>query len=158
VESLPINLAPAEFLQQLDAIGPGVWGTLCEVTLDDGRSFDHCLAWENPRFSDKGNWISPEHVMEIRACRCRMPVKFAQLVQRAGESGMGYHIYVVELADKTSFVHLAGGLDIDLLNLPEGYSDQDVVNVLPHEGRERAEVQGYREVDDYQSLEYARAV
>ncbi len=71
---------------------------------------------------------------------------------------MGYHIYVVELADGTNFVHAAGNLLIDLLNLPEGYTQYDVVNVLPNEGREWSNAEGYRQVDEYKSLEYCALV
>lgn len=153
---LPVNLASIEFLQKLDAVETGVWGTPCAVTLLDGRAFEICLAWENKRYSDKGDWLNPELVCEIRAIDSRMPAKFAKRLHKAGESGMGYHIYVVELTDGTSFVHIAGNLMIDFLNLPGGYSPADIVDVIPHAGRERSVTEGYREVEVYQSLEFSR--
>jgi hypothetical protein len=152
------NLAPAKFLQQLDAIESGVWGTPCAVTLEDGSCHDVCLAWENQRYSDKGTWLNPNRVSEVRQCQWRLPAKFARIIHDAGESGMGYHIYVVELSDGTNFVHLAGNLIIDLLNFPFGYGPKDVVNVLPHQGRERTERNKYRQVAEYCSLEFARDV
>ena len=147
-----INRAPAKFLQQLNTIETGVWGTPCSVTLDDGTSRDICLAWENKRYSDKGVWLNPNKVVDVGECQFRVPAKFARIIQDAGESGMGYHIYVVELADGTEFIHLAGNLVIDLLNLPVGYRPIDVTNVRPHEGRE----QPYRQIEEYCSLEFAR--
>ena len=152
----PINLASQRFLQQLGLIEPRVWGTPCSVTLLDGSYIEICLAWENKRYSDKGNWLNPEKVREVSECQSRMPARFARRIHDAGESGMGYHIYVVELADATSFVHIAGNLTIDLLSLPPGYSPGDVVNVWPHQGRERSAKKGYRQVGDFCSLEYAR--
>jgi hypothetical protein len=116
------------------------------------------LAWENRRFSDKGIWLNPERVSRLAEWPSRMPATFARTIHSAGESGMGYHIYVVELNDGSSFVHVAGNLTIDLLNLPAGYTHRDVVGVRPHEGRERSKVEGYRTVETFHSLEYARPV
>jgi hypothetical protein len=152
-----INLASARFLQQLDAIEAGVWGTPCSVTLLDGSCHDICLARENNRYGDLGNWLNPTKVSEVRKCPYRLPARFAQIIRDAGESGMGYHIYVVELSDGNDFVHVAGNLVIDLLNLPLGYGPEDVVNVLPHHGRERTESNNYRQVAEYCSLEFARS-
>lgn len=151
-----INIAADVFLQKLGKIVPGVWGWPCAVTLGDGSTHEICLAWENKRYSDKGQWLNPHDVMDIRECDSRMPARFARAIHDAGESGMGYHIYVVELSDGTSFVHVAGNLVIDLLNLPAGYTSRDVVNVLPHAGRERSRTESCREVRGYLSLEFAR--
>lgn len=151
-----LNIAPAAFLNALDAIEPGVWGIPCSVVMADGRFHEVCLAWENPRYGDKGNWLNPQDIVDVRECQFRMPAKFAHRIEAAGESGMGYHLYVVELSDGTEFVHVAGNLVIDLLNLPLHYTQKDVINVRPHEGRERARRQEYRQIEKYQSIEYAR--
>jgi hypothetical protein len=151
-----VNTASQEFLEKLGRIEPGVWGWPCEVSLKDGSFHGICLAWENKRYSDLGNWINPNQVDDIRELNSRMPGIFSREIHDAGESGMGYHIYVVELADGNSFVHVAGNLTIDLLNLPTGYTSSDVTNVRPHAGRERSRTEGYRQVDDYTSLEFSR--
>ena len=153
----PVNLTSPQFLEQLGLIEPGIWGTPCSVTLFDGSAIEICLAWENKRFSDEGKWLNPEKVYEVRECRSRMPATFARRIRDAGESGMGYHIYVVELADGTGFIHAAGNLTIDLLNLPSGYLPNDVVNVWPHQGREQSAKEGFRQVGDFCSLEFARS-
>ncbi|MGD0140723.1 MAG: hypothetical protein ABSD28_17785 [Tepidisphaeraceae bacterium] len=153
----PINIASPEFLRQLDAIEPGVWGTPCSIVLLDGRSFEFCLAWENPRFGDAGKWINPNCVGYLTECPKRMPAKFARSIKNAGESGMGYHIYVVRLSDGNNFVHVAGNLAIDLVDLPSGYTQRDIVGVDPHEGRERSRTEGYRRVSGHgASVEFAR--
>ncbi len=152
-----INIASAELLQKLDRIEPGVWGTPCTVTLRDGFVCRVCLAWENKRYSDLGEWLNPNQVADIAECDFRMPARFAHMIWDAGESGMGYHIYVVDLTDGISFAHVAGNLVIDLVDLPDGYTARDIINVHPHEGRERTRTaEGYRQVRDYQTLEYTR--
>lgn len=157
VTDQPINVASAEILAQLDAIEPGAWGTPCTIVLFDGRSFESCLAWENPRYGDAGAWINPNAVAYLTECPKRMPAKFARLIESAGESGMGYHVYVVHLSDGNSFVHVAGNLAIDLVDLPLGYTQKDIVSVEPHEGRERSKTEGYRHIPDGPaSLEFAR--
>lgn len=154
----PINVASDAFLKQYDVIEPGAWGTPCSIVLLDGRSFDRCLAWENPRYGDAGNWINPNAVATLFECTTRMPGRFARLIKSAGESGMGYHIYVVRLADGNSFVHVAPNLGIDLVDLPAGYTHNDIVGVEPHEGRERSKSEGYRQLSDsFASLEFVRS-
>jgi len=151
-----VNVAPDHFVRQLTTIESGVWGTPCAVTLFDGRSFECCLAFENVRYSDKGEWLNPQAVAEVRQTALRLPKRFADELHAAGESGMGYHIYVVDLQDGCSFVHVAGNLTIDLLDLPPGYTSADVKAVFPHAGRERSQSEGYRTVKEFQSLEYSR--
>jgi hypothetical protein len=150
-----INIASQEFLEKLRRIEPGVWGWPCAVSLDDGTSHEICLAYENKHYSDKGSWLSPHRVTDIRECKSRMPLRFARAIRNAEESGTGYHIYVVELADGGSFVHIAGNLGIDLVNLPVGCTSQDIINVVPHAGRERSQTEGCRKNDNYPILEFA---
>src|SRR5579872_5472041 len=134
----PINIASTDFLKQYDAIEPGAWGTPCSIVLLDGQSFERCLAWENPRYGDDGKWINPSAVAYLTECPKRMPAEFARMIKNAGESGMGYHIYVVHLSDGNSFVHVAGNLGIDWVDLPAEYTQKDIVGVDAHEGRERS--------------------
>lgn len=136
-------------------LSPGVWGVPCSIEVD-GSAFEWALAWENRRIGDAGKWVNPQSVTRLSACSKRMPARFARLIHDAGESGMGYHIYVVQLRDGTSFVHVAGNLAIDLVNLPLGYSSEDIVGVRPHEGRERSRAEGCRHVEEFASVEYAR--
>ena len=152
----PINIAPPEFLQRLDSIEPGVWGTPCAAVLRDGSATPCALAWVNPRYSDAGSWTNPQDVLFIDQSPSRMPAKFAHRIHDAGESGMGYHVYVVHFADGSNFVHFAWNQKIDLVSLPEGYTTRDIVRVDPNCSGERAEAEGYREVTDLLSIQYAR--
>jgi hypothetical protein len=139
----PVNIAPSAFWNALSTIEPGVWGTPCAIRLKNGR------------FIDRGIWINPQDVEVLSACAKRMPLRFATVLRSAGESGMGYHIYVVDLRDGTSFVHAAGNVTIDLVDLPPGYLPDDIAGVRPHDGRERSQVEGYRHIEDFASVEYA---
>jgi hypothetical protein len=150
----PVNVASPEFLQVIDSIDPGVWGTPCAVTLRDGKHFDAAIAHENRRFGDAGDWINPQDILSVVASSKRMPARFARQLHEAGESGMGYHIYIVRLSDGSSFVHMAGNLGIDLVDLPPGYSPDDIVEVTPNAGREQ---RGYRQITRSPSIDYARS-
>ena len=154
----PINTLSPELAERLDAIEPGVWGTPCAIVLCDGSSYAEALAWENPRYSDAGSWINPNTVAYLAECPSRMPARFARLIHDSGESGMGYHIYVVRLSDGNSLVHAAGNLEIDLLDLPPGYTSGDIATVELHAGRGRVGRDGYRFLAEWASLEYARRV
>jgi hypothetical protein len=149
----PVNIAPPAFLEAIATIERGVWGTPCAVTLRDGRNVDSALAWENRRFGDAGQWVNPRDVSLVEESPKRMPARFARQIRDAGESGMGYHLYIVRLVDGTSFVHMAGNLGIDLVDLPPGYSPVDIIGVDANAGRER---RGFRQVLNSVSVEYAR--
>lgn len=154
----PINPASVDFLRQLDAVEPGVWGTPCAIVLSDGHAIEHALAWENAHYSDAGEWTHPDRVIYLTESPARMPAKFARLIYNAGESGMGYHIYVVRLSDGASFVHVAANLAIDLVSLPLGYTQKDIMGIDPHEGRQRSRDEGYRSLSDlpWASVEFVR--
>lgn len=96
----PVNIAPKEFLDAIAALEPGVWGVPCSIELTDARTFELALAWENRRFGDSGKWVNPQSIVRVSACPKRMPARFARVIHDAGESGMGYHIYVVQLRDE----------------------------------------------------------
>ena len=149
-------MGSADFLRELDAVEPGVWGTPCAAFLIDGRAHEAGLGWENPRYSDAGIWINPSSIALLQESPVRMPARFARQIHDAGESGMGYRRYTVELHDGTVFVHLAANLLIDLLCLPTGYTQRDVVGVRPHEGRERLSAGVRARQTDFQSVDCAR--
>jgi hypothetical protein len=51
-----------------------------------------------------------------------------------GESGMGYTIFTVVFADGSRQAYSCGNA-VDFIRYPEGAGPKDVVDVLPHEGR-----------------------
>lgn len=134
----PVNIASAEFLRQLDAIERGVRATPCSITLLDGRSFNCALVLENPWYSDAGGWINPSLVRSVSESPFRMPARFANIIRGAGESGMGYHRYVVYLSDGKSFIHVSPNFTIDVVRMPAGYTPIEIVSVGPTEGRPKS--------------------
>jgi len=63
----------------------------------------------------------------------RLPARFANTVYAAGESDMGYVIFIVVLADGRRLPFVTGNR-IDFPALPEGVGSADVVDAIPREG------------------------
>jgi hypothetical protein len=61
----------------------------------------------------------------------------------AGESGMGYCIFTLVLADGRRLPYAVGNA-VDFPNLPAGVTMDMVVDLLPHEGREAFAQRGAR--------------
>jgi hypothetical protein len=70
-----------------------------------------------------------------------LPARFANILYEAGESGMGYCAFSVELRDHRRLYFVTGNA-VDFLNWPEGVLPDDVIGVTPHdrfsEHRDRA--------------------
>lgn len=148
----PVNLAPASFLEGIAKIAPGVYGIPCAAELKTGRKLTCCKVLMVDWYTDNGNWINPNRIATISECPLRLPLPFAQILFEAGESGMDFCNYVVELGDGNSFTHVAGMGEIDFINLPTGYTPEDVVGVIPHAGRDRG---SYRYVKPIYTVYYA---
>jgi hypothetical protein len=65
----------------------------------------------------------------------RLPLRFAEVLYRAGESGMGYIVFTMVFSDGTK-ASSAGGNAVDFVALPPGKTPADIVEVLPHVGRD----------------------
>ena len=72
-----------------------------------------------------------------------MPAHLATKLYRAGESGMGYELFTRLLRSGLSLVFVTPN-SVDFPDLPEGVTSDDILDVLPHEGRERSAREGYR--------------
>jgi hypothetical protein len=84
---------------------------------------------------DRGkSYISIQDVDALTESPARLPAKLANKLYHAGESGMGYTIFTVVFADGSRQAYGAGNA-VDFIHYPEGKSQSDVVDVLPHEGR-----------------------
>ena len=64
----------------------------------------------------------------------RLPARFANKLYASGESGMGYKIFTVVFADGYHQSYSSGNA-VDFIRYPEGLGPTDLVEVLPHEGR-----------------------
>jgi hypothetical protein len=136
----PVNIAPGQFMAGIAIITPSrtpqhevFWP--CSLLLSDGRTVPRALCRENPRWSDKGKWINPQAVRSVSASPFRLPSQLADKLYRAGESGMGYVIYVLALRSGETIVCASGGI-VDFPELPGGVSTDDIADVFPHQGRE----------------------
>ena len=79
-----------------------------------------------------------EDVTEIRVSPNRIPVRLANKLYLADESGMGYLIFTARFNDGTTKAYIVGGV-CDFVNPPPGLSVADIVDVDPHVGREDAD-------------------
>jgi hypothetical protein len=78
--------------------------------------------------------INVEDVADLQESVFRLPAKFANRIYRAGESGMGYTIFVIEFGDGTRAAYGTGNA-VDFITYPTGQSAATITNVIPHEGR-----------------------
>lgn len=141
--NLPPHLQP-----QLEAITPSVAGGLkyypCLVQLKDGAEVDRVyLVSEAPYIENWGVYpgqdrdkseILVSDVASLTESPSRLPPQFANELYQAGESGIGYTLFVVVFSDGARQAFLAGNA-VDFIEYPEGRGPRDVAAVLPHEGR-----------------------
>ncbi len=120
----------------------------CQVTLRSGEVVDRVYIVEAESFIGLWGWdaarpyISLEDVVSIRESPTRLPSEFADRLYHAGESGMGYVIFTVVTGNGSRFPFSTGDA-VDFPNWPPGLGPQDVVDVLPHVGRELFREGGY---------------
>jgi len=139
---------PSSLREPLNAVEPSVCGDLlyrpCSVTLKNGDVSDIVyVVSAGPYIKIWGVWpeddrhkrsVCIEEVSAIDESPTRLPAHFANKLYKVGESGMGYTIFTVVYSDGTKQAYSAGNA-IDFIRYPEGKGPSDVVDVLPHEGR-----------------------
>jgi hypothetical protein len=140
---LPPHLEP-----QLNVVTPSIDGDLkyypCRVRLNDGTEVDRVyLVSEAPYIKHWGLYPGQDqHKAEILASDVasltespsRLPPQFANELYKAGESGMGYTLFVVVFSDNTRQTFGTGNA-VDFIEYPEGKGPGDVRAVVAHEGR-----------------------
>ena len=113
----------------------------CRVTLVDGRTVDRVYVQEVGEYlrgwgdDPRRSFLSIADVASIEESPSRLPAEYADRLYSAGESGMGYAAFLVDLADgrRMSF---GTGNAVDFLDWPADVSPSDVVGVEPHAGRD----------------------
>lgn len=142
-ENLRPRLSPT-IQQQIAAIEPSITDKTkffpCVVTFDDGSQLDKVYLIEQYSYiriwgSYPQNEIDLKRIVSVTESPLRLPAKYANELYLAGESGMGYLIFTVVFSDGSNQAYVTGNL-IDFLDYPEGKTGADVVEVLPHVGRE----------------------
>jgi len=140
---------PGHLKRQLREITPSLDGDLkyypCAVQLKDGNEVDRVyLVDELPYIRHWGMYphqdprkaeILVKDVAVIRESPSRLPVRFANELYKAGESGMGYTVFTVVFTTGLQQAYLTGNA-VDFIDYPEGVEANDVVAVLPHVGRD----------------------
>lgn len=87
-------------------------------------------------WEDRGkHYVALEDVADIEESPTRMPRNLASRLYAAGESGMGYFIFKIVLADGRQVACLTGGA-VEWVDLPAGIAAEDIAAVIPHGGRE----------------------
>jgi hypothetical protein len=116
----------------------------CRVTLKDGRVLDtvyiepempYLRSWGVYPEDDRGKrFVKIEDVVKVEDSPWRLPARFANQIHDHGESGMGYTIFTVIFSDGQRQACSTGNA-IDFIRYPNGKGPEDVMAVLPHEGR-----------------------
>jgi hypothetical protein len=140
---------PSDLREQLMAVPPSGDTSLeyrpCRVTLTDCRVVDRVYVMEQGMYVTWwGVWPDQDHgkssvpidaVVRIEESPTRLPVAIANRIYEAGESGMGYCVFTLELRDGRRLPFVTGNA-VDFVDLPPGVKPSDIVTVFPHEGRD----------------------
>jgi len=139
---------PARLKAQFDAITPcdsvAKGARPCKVILEEGTVLETVYVapaqgyidiWGVWPKDDRGkNEIDISKVTKIAESPRRLPKRFTDKLYRAGEDGMGYCLFTAVFKDGSTQAYLAGGA-LDFIPLPAGKLMADIVDVIPHEGR-----------------------
>src|SRR5207342_3105831 len=79
-------------------------------------------------------WLDVGDVAAVEESPSRLPPNYASQLYDAGESGMGYTLFVVSFRDGTKVPFVSGNA-VDFISYPEGQSPATVAGVIPHAGR-----------------------
>lgn len=111
----------------------------CRVTLRSGHVRDRVLVGERAAVARAGFRVTGafevEDVARIEDSPVRLRAELAERIHEAGESGMGYLMFVVRMRDGSTLPFVTGGM-ADFPAWPPGASPADAVDVIPHGGRE----------------------
>jgi hypothetical protein len=78
--------------------------------------------------------VDIREVIRIVESPHRLPARFANILYRAGESGMGYAVFEIEFEDDSRQPYTAGNA-LDFIPLPPRKSMAEIRSVHPHSGR-----------------------
>jgi hypothetical protein len=140
---------PAEIAAMLERVSPSndrdTFYYPCSVSMKDGTEFPYVYfveaqnwlpAWAPLPNTDLGeHHLDVRDIAELRECPDRLPPAFANRLYEAGESGMGYTIFTLCFSDGSRAPYCSGDV-VDFVVYPDGKAATDVIDVIPHLGRE----------------------
>ncbi len=143
----------AEVLRQLAEIEPSVdsFGLRlypCSAQLRDGAvltcvylidvaSFARIWGTERPEGVPGGVWsVSPDQISSVVESPLRLPVRFANEIYQAGESGMGYFDFCLVFSRWCRRDYLVGNF-VDFLEYPLWKRPRDVKRVILHRNKRK---------------------
>jgi hypothetical protein len=116
----------------------------CQVVLNNGDKLDNVYIAEVDSYfkvwgimpeDDPGKrYISINDVKDVKESPNRLPAHLATKLYKAGESGMGYTIFTIIFKNGQRYSTYTGNA-IDFIDLPNGLIIEDIIDVIPHEGR-----------------------
>jgi hypothetical protein len=111
----------------------------CRVTLWSGDVLDRVYIVELAAFrrlwGETEATVLVDDIERIEDSPVRLPVRWANALYEAGESGMGYTLFTARLRDGSTLPFVVGNA-VDFPNWPPDTGPADVVVVKPHGGRE----------------------
>jgi hypothetical protein len=93
-----------------------------------------------PAFDRGKEEIDIREITELSESPWRLPSRLADRLYAGGESGMGYYVFTLVLADGRRIATFTGNA-VDFPYLPEGVVGRDVIDVIPHVGRDEGQLQ-----------------
>jgi hypothetical protein len=132
---------PIELLTQIRAIEPSVDREAaflpCSVWLRDGAIHERVYLIDAEHYArtwglvPRRNIVVEEALIRVAEYAERLPVRPANQLYAAGESGMGYFRFVLEFHGGTAQAYVTGNA-VDFVPYPAEYHAMDVVRALPH--------------------------
>jgi len=145
-ESRSYPRLPSHLEAQLKSVpASGGYYRPCDVTMQDGSVVKRVYLVPADRYIvEWGIWpgedsakkeIDIQSVAALRNSDFRLPLKFANQLYQAGETGMGYTIFTVQFKDGSSMATYTGNA-VDFIDYPDGQGPNTVTKVIPHRGRD----------------------
>ena len=142
---------PDALYAKLREITPSHDGTMsyrpCRVQLRRGHWLPHVYVVPAADFQRRWGvnagrrYVAMSEVIDLEESADRLPARYADILYKAGESGMGYCLFRVVFRNGHEADYLTGNA-VDFLPYPAGLGSADVVAVRPHQGRSATAVHG----------------
>ncbi len=120
----------------------------CMVSLADGSKVDRVYVCQASKWieswgvwpeDDDAKWsLDVEQVVCVEPSPSALPTWCSVLLYEAGESGMGYTLYLLQFSDGSDAAYYTGNA-VDFTEYPAGQSAETVAAVIPHAGRDRSD-------------------